>query len=201
VVVAHRVLADDLADLAARQEGVVRGLRQLGAQGELGGAGFDGRVALAVQGGGEVAAQGGVDGAGLGGGEQLVAARGRVLTGHGGLGDGEFAVAPDRGQRPVGPEAETGDAGAYLLPQLPCAQGGFEFRTARAATHPDLAEVAQRSTASLRLALDLYDLMAAFHCLPGVHGSHHAASDDCHSHDGHAPPDPGTGKVRLPTKA
>ena len=90
-------------------------------------------------------------------------------------------------ERAVGPEAEPGDALADTLPQFAGAQRGVQLLAARPAADPYLAEVAERGPARLALALDLYDLVAAFHCVPGVHGSHHAGSNDDDSHGGHAP--------------
>ncbi len=201
VVVADGVFADDVADLAAGQEGVPGGPEQLGAQGELGGARFDGGVALAVQGGVERAAQGRVQRAGLAGGEQPVAAGDGIRAGDGRLGDGPLQVAAERGQGAVRTEAQRRDAGADLLPQLPGPQRGLQLLPARSATDPDLAEIAQRGTAGLSLALDLYDLVAAVDCVPGVHGAHHAGSDDYDSHGRHAPRHRGTGDIRPTTGA
>ncbi len=201
VVVADGPVADDVADLAAGQEGVARRLPQLGAEGELGGARLDGGVALAVQGGVELSAQGGVESSGLLRRQQLVAAGGGVRAGDGRLGDGAFQVAAQGGQGAGRTEAQRRYPATDLLPQFPGPERGLQLLAARAATHPYLAEVAQRGAAGLGLALDLYDLVAAFHCVPGVHGPHHAGSDDYYFHDRHAPRRRRTGGIRSTTRA
>ncbi len=172
------------ADLAAGEEGVAAG--GAGAQGlpevELCGARLDGRVPLAPQCGLERAAQGRVDLPRLGRGEQLVAAGGGVRAGQGRLGDREFAGGADGSEGAVGAEAQAGHLRADAFPELAGPQGGVELFSPGPSTDPDLAEITQGRAAGLRFSLDLDDLVAAFDCLPGVHGADHAASDDYDSH-------------------
>lgn len=186
VVVADRGGAGHLAHLTAAEEGVpARGQQRL-LQGELGGARLHRRVPLAPQGGGERAAQRRVDRAGLGGGEQTVAALGGVRAGDGRLGDGHLPVGAQRGERAARAEAQLREVRPDALPQLAGAQRGPQLLAARAAAHPYLSEVAERGSARLLLPLDLYDLVAALDCVPGVHGSHHTGSydDDLHGANG-----------------
>ena len=62
--------------------------------------------------------------------------------------------------RPGGPESDSGDSRAELLPQFAGSQRGVEF-AARPAGHPDQAEVADGRAAGLDFAFELDDLVAA----------------------------------------
>src|SRR5262249_55243319 len=105
------------------------------------------------------------------------------------LENAQLGLVLDDRQRPVRPEADAGNLGCDLLPQLARAERELELLARPPATDPDQAEVPHRRAAGGELALDLDDLEAAPARLACVHAAEYAAADDDRAaHGGEASP-------------